>query len=205
MTSPLKIGLATGMHSVVAAYIKEAIECAAKKAQREMTILECHIPMEKGQEKAREKAARESIQALEQLAVDVIVLGDYRSELLIPALRTETATPILSFLEVGKRFILEHQIHRIGLVGNVFPLSYFQEAYPEIEFLEAESTSECVNTDEVDVICQYTDRLTGTGCEIYFPNCGRIAGQVPVLLSLNYPFLDIFRLGAESLFQKKIS
>lgn len=47
MTPPLTIGLATGMHSVVAAYIKEAIESAAEKAKCEVRMLECHIPMEK--------------------------------------------------------------------------------------------------------------------------------------------------------------
>lgn len=159
----------------------------------------------KSKENAREAVARASALELERLGADVIVLGDYRSEIFIPTLRTELKTPILSFLEAGKRFTLEHQIRRIGLISNVFPLSYFQEEYPGIEFLEAESTSERVNSDNIEVICEYTDRLKGTECDIFFPNCGRIAGQVPALLALHYPFLDIFRLGTESLFQKKNS
>ena len=47
MTPPLTIGLATGLPSVVAASIKEAIESAAEKAKCEVRMLECHIPMEK--------------------------------------------------------------------------------------------------------------------------------------------------------------
>ncbi len=205
MANQLTIGLVTGIHGIVATYVKSAILAASRALKRDVRIVECDWPMPLSAPSSRHAWADrkltvlESIMRLEQQNVDVIVLGDYRSEPFISELRKETQTPVISFFEEAKKYIAHHSFKRIGLVGNVLPIEYFRANIAQVEFVEAEGEDPRVNTDDITIIREYTARLADKGCDAYFPNCGRMAGVVPKLLEYGYPFIDLFHLTAESL------
>lgn len=205
MANQFTIGLVTGIHGIVATYVKSALLAAARQLGKDVRLVECDWPMPLEAPSTRHAWADRKLTALEaalrlqEQKVDVIVVGDYRSEPFIAELRNEVQTPILSFFEEAKKYIDHHQFKRIGLVGNVLPVEFFKTRLPNIEFIEAEGADPRVNTDDITTVREYADRLADAGCDIYFPNCGRMAGVVPKLTEYGYPFLDLFHLAAESL------
>lgn len=206
MANQLTIGLVTGIHGIVATYIKSALLAAGRELGRDIRLVECDWPMPLNPPSSRHAWADRKLTALEaimrleeQEKVDVIVLGDYRSEPFIGELRKEVQTPIVSFLEEAKKFMAHHNYKRIGLVGNVIPVENFRAMLPGVDFVEAEPEDPCVNTDDITIIRNYCAKLDSKDCDALFPNCGRLAGVVPKLVEYGYPFIDLFHLTAESL------
>lgn len=206
MPNPLTIGLISGIHGIVATYVKSALLAAIHQAGLNARIIECDLelpanpPSDRHAWADRKLTALESALRLEEQGADVIVIGDWRSEPFIEELRKELRTPVLSFLEEAAREVARRGIKRLGVVGNVIPADRLAPHFPGVTLVEADPSTPCVNTDDINVIRSFADKLP-QDVEAILPNCGRIAGVVKQLEAYQYPFLDIFAIGVQSLIE----
>lgn len=205
MAKSLTIGLITGVQNIVATYVKSALLNAAKAFDVQVTLVESDIALPAQAPSSRHALADRKLTVLasalelESKGVDVIVTGDWRSEPFLKEVRKELTTPLISFFEESVKYITHHNVKKIGLIGNVVPVEYFRTHLPQVEFIEAEGEDQRINTDDISIIREYTDRIAHAQCDAYFPNCGRMAGVVSTLIGYGYPFIDVFALTAESL------